>query len=114
MFVATSMAPMKGGLKLLNTPYDVTVKGDTLISFLPYTGSASSATPNDQNLRFTSYNVKSTVKDSRKGTQIELRLTDQNNTGTYSFFVLKNGTATLDVMSNFRDPVTYRGYIKPL
>ena len=114
MFVATSMAPMKGGLRLLNSPYDVTIKGDTLISFLPYAGGASSTTLGDQNLRFTSYNIKPTIKETKKGTQIEYRLTDQNNTGTYSFFISKNGTATLDVMSNFRDAVTYRGYIKAL
>ncbi len=113
VFIATSMSSVSGGLKMFNTPYDVSVKSDSLIVVLPYMGIANSARPDETNLNFISNKLSYTIKESRKGFQVDIAVADED-ARMFSFFILKNGTATLDVINSRREPVSYRGYIKKL
>lgn len=113
VFMATSMSSGINGFKMFNTPYDVTVKGDSLISVLPYMGMVNSARPDENNLNFSSDKISYNIKQTRKGYQVDINVNNQD-ARMFSFFILKNGTATLDVMNSRKDPVSFRGYIKKL
>lgn len=113
IFIATSMSSGNNGFKLFNTPYDVKVKGDSLISNLPFTGNANSARPDENLFTFSTGKVAYTQKENRKNYQMDINIKDQD-ARLYSFTILKNGTATLNVSSNRRDPVSFRGFIRKL
>lgn len=113
VFMATSMSSGTNGFKMFNTPYDVTVKGDSMIAVLPYMGMVNSARPDENNLNFSSDKISYTIKQTRKGYQVDINVNNQD-ARMFSFFILKNGTATLDVMNSRKDPVSFRGYIKKL
>ncbi len=113
VFVATSMSSGSNGFKLFNTPYQVIAKGDSLFVELPYIGIANSARPDEANLNFTTDKISYNIKQNRKGYQLDINVNNQD-ARIFSFYILKNGTATLDVMSSRKDPVSYRGYIRKL
>ena len=114
IFIATSMTSGKAGASLLNSPFDVTIKGDTIISYLPYKGIGRSTKPDAGNLMFTSYHVSYLSSVTKGGFKVNINISDQNESGKYAFSIAKNGTASLFVSSNLRDPATYEGYIKGL
>lgn len=114
-FVAESVLPMRGTLRMLNERYDLQVKGDTLISDLPYFGRARTApmNPSDVGIHFTStkynYDISQAGKKSRN---IVIKPLDHNDVRQMILQVFDNGKATLNVTQNSKDAISYNGYIR--
>jgi hypothetical protein len=114
IFTAESVTPMRGTIKVLTTPYDVTVKKDTLVSFLPYFGRAYQApmNPTDVGVQFTSTKFEYSVMPAKKNSW-EVKIVPKDNTDIreMNFTIFNDGTASLNILSNFRDAISYRGHI---
>ncbi|MBS1735055.1 MAG: DUF4251 domain-containing protein [Bacteroidetes bacterium] len=117
IFTAETMLPLRGEIKILNTPYDVTVGKDTLVSYLPYFGRAYQApvSPTDAGVQFTSVKFEYKVSPAKKnGWQVKIVPLDNTNIREMNFDIFNDGSAGLNVISNFRDAISYRGHIAPI
>jgi hypothetical protein len=115
IFVANSLTPMQGQLRILTSPYDVRVTPDSVISYLPYFGNAQQAPVSsaDAGIIFTSTDFEYNVKDGKKRSfDLEIKFKDQTNTQRFNFIIYDDGSASLNVLSVYRDPISFRGYIK--
>jgi hypothetical protein len=114
VFKAQSMFPAPARLQQLNYDYDVKISKDTLQSYLPYFGRAFTA-PIDQTrgaLDFTSTEFEYQVEDRKKGGwNITVKPKDNRDIQQYYFTIQENGSATLRVLSNNRQPISFNGYI---
>ncbi len=115
VFVAQTMSPLRGGLRQLTSYYDLRVSGDSVISNLPYFGRAYVApmNPAEGGLTFTSAKSEYSVKNGKKGRRdITINTKSTDDTQRMMLTVYDNGTASLQVTSNNRDPVSFNGYVK--
>ncbi|RYG07032.1 MAG: DUF4251 domain-containing protein [Chitinophagaceae bacterium] len=117
-FKAQSAQPLRGGNFNITSDYDLAVKSDTLLSYLPYFGRAFSAPINPTNspLNFTSTQFTYTSNKGKKGsTDIKIEIKDSKiDVRQYLLSVSEQGYATLQTLSNNRDPITFNGYITGL
>lgn len=117
-FKAQSAQPLCGGNFNLTSDFDLALKGDTLQSYLPYFGRAFSAPINQTNspLSFTSTNFTYTSAKGKKGsTDIKIEIKDsKTEVRQYLLNVSEQGYATLQTLSNNRDPISFYGYISKL
>lgn len=115
-FVAQSMIPMSGMMRQLTGLYDLTVSDTEVVSFLPYMGRIYMPMidpMNDGPLRFTSNNFTyNATADSKKGWTISIKPNDVRSVREFTLNVQDDGRATLQVMGNDRQPVTFYGYIE--
>lgn len=113
VFKPQTAMPSVGGSRFLTSEYELLVSGDTLASFLPYFGRAFTAPVNPTNggIQFTSTNFDSKVQNSKKGWTITLKPQDANEVRQMILFVSRTGYATLQVLSNNRQPISFSGYI---
>jgi len=115
VFVAESMNPLRGRLRTLTSPYDVTVLKDTLQSYLPYFGRSynPSIAETTSPLDFTSTNFSYSVSPFKKDAwTITIKPKDKSSIQQYHFTVFNNGSATLNVTSTSSDPISFNGRIK--
>lgn len=114
-FVAERMNPLRGSTRPLTSNYDVVVKRDTLHSFLPYFGRAFQAPidPTKGPLSFESYNFSYnvTLKDKDEW-QVYINPKDNSDVQQFYFQIFGNGTATLNVVSTNRDPISFYGHVQ--
>ena len=115
IFEAQTMTPQRGGLKQLTPGYSLKIAGDSLISYLPYFGRAYTApiNPSDAGYDFVSTDVDYKVAKKKKDSyQISMHTKDKINTTDFLLTVYNNGNAYLQVTSNNRQPISFRGYLK--
>lgn len=115
-FVAQSAIPTGRRTIQLTGRYDLTVMGDTLIAALPYFGRADVApvNPAETGTRFTSVNYTYNVKEKKKGGwYIEFVPKDAPDYRKLTLDVSPNGYATLFVLHNFRQPISFYGNVEP-
>lgn len=116
IFVAQTATPLRGGgLRQLTSSYDLRVSKDTVVSNLPYFGRAYVApmNPAEGGLNFTSLSSAYAVKMKKKGTrEITINTKSADDTQRMLLTVFDNGSASLQVTSNNRDPITFSGYVK--
>lgn len=107
----TQMYPRKGGSRFVDTGYFLEVKGDTLDSYLPYTGQVYRATISGaDNLNFTSRILKySSVRKKGNKTVINLGVHSREDYYTYTLTVYDNGKADVDVNARNRDNIRFDG-----
>jgi hypothetical protein len=110
------MVPMKGGSKHLSSPYSVTVKGDDLISYLPYFGEAYSIPyGGGKGLNFSakinSYNF---IYDNKGKAVIELETKNEEDQYKYHIEIFPNGSASVNVVSYNRQPISFLGTAEEL
>lgn len=116
-FVAERVNPLRGSSRPLTSNYDAEVRGDTLICYLPYFGRAYQAPihPEKGGLDFTShsfsYNVTLKNKDEW---QVYIEPKDNRDVQQLYFQIFGNGTASLNVVNNNRDPISFYGHVKKL
>ncbi|HEU5054478.1 MAG TPA: DUF4251 domain-containing protein [Hanamia sp.] len=116
-FVAERVNPLRGSSRPLTSYYDAEVRGDTLICYLPYFGRAYQAPidPSKGGLDFTShsfsYNVTLNDKDEW---QVYIEPKDIQDVQQLYFQIFGNGTATLNVVNNNRDPISFYGHVKKI
>jgi len=115
-FVANYALPMRGGQRYLTSDYDLRVTKDSLIAFLPYFGRvymSAPMTPEENGIMFTStkfnYNV---VPKKKGGWSITITPANVKYISKMQLDVYTNGSATLLVTSNYRDQISFTGYVK--
>jgi hypothetical protein len=114
VFTAELMSPMGGMARNLTAVYDVRVSPDTVISYLPYFGRAYSAPidPTKNGLDFMSTDFDYKVSSGKKGGwDINVAFKDQPDNQKFFFTIFENGSATLQVTSNNRQPISFTGYV---
>jgi hypothetical protein len=115
IFKAQSASPQRGGFRQLTSEYDLVVRPDTLVSYLPYYGRSFSAPINatDAGLQFTSMNYEYSVKNKKKNRwDITIKPKDVSRIRDLNLTVFDNGRASLRVSSNDREVITFDGYLK--
>ncbi len=95
--------------------YEVKLSGDSLVTYLPYFGRAFTATIGQAGgINFTSTKFEYKAKTGRKGRwDVNIKPKGDTNTDVREmiFSISENGYATLQVISNSRQPISYNGYI---
>jgi hypothetical protein len=114
VFVAETANSGTGGFWRLNTAYDMTVKGDSLVSYLPYYGRAFSVQSpygSGGGINFTSTNYHYTVKQKKDEWIMVMEPRDVSDVRQIMLNIFENGRASLSVISTSRQQINYTGYI---
>jgi len=114
IFKAQTMVPMSGFTRQLTGGYDLTISDDEVVSFLPYMGRIYMPLmdPSQGPLRFTSKDFIYSAKPTKKnGWDILIKPGDVNSVRQFNLSVAEDGSATLQVSGNDRQPITFYGYI---
>lgn len=106
-----TMTPNRGATKNVSSSWSLEVKGDTLISYLPYVGRAYNVPyGGGKGLNFTApikkYQESKGKKDNRF---INIEVDNENDTYNYSIEVFDNGRADIDVQPREREFISYSG-----
>ncbi len=115
-FKAQYAMPMRGGQKYLTGDYDLRVTKDSVIAYLPYFGRAymsAPITPEESGIMFTSTKFGYKIEPKKKGGWL-ITITPANvkYVAKLMLDVSPSGTASLNVSSNYRDVITFTGYVK--
>jgi hypothetical protein len=114
VFNAQSATPMKGGYKHLSAGYDLKVTKDTITSDLPYYGRAYQGGygTSDGGIKFTSLEFDYKIEKGKKeGWVITIKTKDIASAREMVLTAFENGSASLNVNANDRQPISYTGYI---
>ncbi|RVU01025.1 DUF4251 domain-containing protein [Mucilaginibacter limnophilus] len=115
-FKATYMIPLQGpGRPIVTNDYDLRVKKDSVIAYLPFFGRVYMKAPinsNDGGLKFTStkFDYKTTTK-KKGGWRVTIIIKDTDKANRITLDISPNGSATLVTVGNFRDAITFYGNI---
>jgi hypothetical protein len=114
-FVPQTAFPSRGSTKIFNGDFELIVATDTLTAYLPYFGRAYTASigSTDGPLDFRTTEFKYTITEGKKGGW-EVTMTPKNagDARQLSLSITKDGYASLQVMSNNHDPISFNGYIQ--
>ena len=116
-FDATQMLPTKGRSRSLTSSYSVVLKDDTVDSYLPYFGTAYSASygGTDSPMIFEAPIEDYSVKDGKKGAVIiKFKAKNKNDLVEYTFNISTNGSTSLSVNSTNRQHISYYGDLVPI
>jgi hypothetical protein len=114
VFIAQSAMPLSGRVRQLTPDYDLKVKKDTIVSWLPYFGRAYSAPmdPTQGGIQFTSTSFQYTVTPRKKGGwDISIKPGDARDVQQMQLSVSETGYASLQVISVNRQAISFNGYI---
>lgn len=114
VFQAQTALPMRGRVRYLTSPYDLSVSRDTLEAYLPYFGRAYSAPidPTKGGIEFTSTRFQYKIVSHKKGRwNILIKPEDVNDVQQLSLSVSGSGYASLQVLSTRRQPISFNGRI---
>lgn len=99
----------------LSPYYDVKVKSDTIIAYLPYYGRAYSApmNPSEGGIKFTSTSFDYEVKQGKKNGNwiIDIKVKDRGNDTSLLFDIWDNGKARLSFSDSKRQSISFSGEI---
>jgi hypothetical protein len=115
IFVAERVLPFRGSSRLLTSEYDVTVKKDSLISYLPFFGRAYQAPidPSKGGMQFTSTNFSYEVNANKNnGWDVIIKPKDYHEVQQFSFRIFENGSASLNVINTNKDPISFNGHVE--
>lgn len=115
-FVAQFIQPLGGEQRYLTDEYDLRVKKDSVVAWLPYIGRVyldPPLFPDDDGVKFSStqFNYKEQPK-KKDGWHVTVKLDDVKRSSKLILDISSTGSAYLTVLSNTRDQVAYLGYIK--
>lgn len=99
--------------QLNSSQYDIEVRKDTVVSYLPYFGRGYTApiSPSDVDFDFTSTHFSYSVTPAKQGWYISIKPKDKMYLQELYFRIFENGTATLNIISNDRSSIAYDGYV---
>jgi len=99
----------------LNFFFDAEIKGDTIISYLPFYGVAYHAEYGGRNspLSFTKPIENYKIEKDKKGYRIGFEVKNEMDYMTFTFRISETGYASLTVTSVNRQPISYHGIIEP-
>ncbi len=104
-----------GAISLSGGNYDLVITKDSLVSYLPFYGRAYRASlDNDENsYKFTSKDFTySTTKRKKGGWDISISTKDIKENVRMNLTISENGYASLSVISNSKQSISYNGYIR--
>ena len=114
VFKAQTALPTAGTTRQLTTDFNFRVSKDTIVSDLPYFGRAYTAplNPSEGPLQFTSTNFQYTVNNNKKGGwNISIAPKDRTDPRELILTIFDNGSASMVVNSNNRQPISFNGYV---
>jgi type II secretory pathway pseudopilin PulG len=114
VFKARTANPMRGRTMQLTTDYTVKVGKDTVVSDLPYFGRAFTAPvdPTKGGIQFTSTKFDYSTKEIKKGWEVTIKPTDTGGDIQQLFLtIFNNGSASLQVTSTNRTPISFNGTV---
>lgn len=113
LFRPQSANPMRGRLIQLTTEYSVKVGKDTIVADLPYFGRSFTAPidPSRGGIQFNATKFDYQVTNIKKGWQITIKPSDASDIQQLFLTVFTNGSATLQVTSTNRTPITFNGQV---
>ena len=114
-FVAEQVNPLRGRSRQLTSEYDVTLKNDSLVSYLPYFGRAYQAPmdPSQGGIQFTSTNFSYAANPNKKGGwMVNIIPKDYQPVQQMTFTIFENGNASLNVTSTSKDPISFNGHVR--
>jgi len=105
------MLPMSGQSRQLTSSYSLTIKGDTIISHLPYFGQAYSVPyGGGKGLVFEAPATVYTVSHDRKGTaKISFQTRSEDDVYRFNVQIFNNGSTTIQVTPNNRQSISFYG-----
>ena len=108
------MNPMSGASKQLTSPYSLEIRGDTVVSYLPYFGRAYSVPYGGGNgLNFTSTITDYTSVIDKKGkTSINFKTKTDEDRFSYRVLIFQDGTSTIYVTTENRQPISFDGNVE--
>lgn len=111
-FDAQQMLPTSGKSRALTTSYNIVVNEQSLDSYLPYFGRAyrSDYGSTESPLIFKSDISEFKVEDAKKGGWvIRFKANNKNDRLDYTLHVSENGSASLNINSTDRQPISFHG-----
>lgn len=104
-----------GMINLPGNTYHVTINQDSVVANLPYYGRAFNAPRNltEGGIKLDGGNFSYKAEKKKKGNYtVVVKPGDKNNdVVSMTFSIAENGNATLSVVSNYRQAISYNGYI---
>ncbi|NII25406.1 DUF4251 domain-containing protein [Pseudoflavitalea sp. X16] len=113
IFKPQTANPMRGRTMQLTSEYTVKVSKDTIVSDLPYFGRAFTAPidPSKGGIQFNSTNFDYKLETIKKRWQVTIKPTDAGDVQQFFLTIFNNGSATLQVTSTNRTPISFNGYV---
>ena len=115
VFEANQASGMRGQMNQLTPGYTLNVSPGKVVGDLPFFGRSYQATPgsSDGGLKFEFSEFDFLVKSRKKGGwDITIEPTEPSDVRSVFLTVQKNGAASLRIISNSKDSMSYNGYIK--
>ena len=109
------MTPRQGGLRTVSYGFSLEVKGDTLVSYLPYFGRVYSApyAGSGKGLNFTERIRKYTDEQPKPGLRrVRVKVANEEDTYLFTISVYEGGQATIDLQARERESVSYSGELR--
>ena len=112
-FRAQTVTPLGGRLRQLNNNDELRVTKDQISSDLPYFGRAYSAPIGSSGgIQFRSKDFAYSVSNKKKdGWNITIQFKDAQDVKQMQLSIFSNGAASLQVLSNNRQSISFNGYI---
>jgi hypothetical protein len=111
-----NISPQGTGHIYLTSEYDVRIRPDSVIAYLPYFGRttfAPSINSSDAGVKFTSTKYGYDTKTGKRGnTVVTVTPKDAQYNTKMIFDINNNGTATLQMIITNRSSISYDGYIE--
>jgi len=115
VFKAQSAWPLQGTVVQLTQGYDMKLMQDSINTYLPYFGRAYTAGYNngEGGIKFTSKKFDYKLKEKQKGGwEITIRPSDARDITELTYSISANGYATLQIVSNTRQAISYYGVVE--
>lgn len=114
VFKPQTMIPTSGMVKQLTFDYDLRIMGDSISTYLPYFGrSYEPIAPGEEGgVNFNSSNFSYKVEPRKKGGwDIIILPKDTKDVRQLFFTISPDGFASLQIISNSKQAISYTGYI---
>jgi hypothetical protein len=105
---------ISGSINLVGSQYDLKIKKDSIVAYLPYYGRSfqASMNPDDAGIKFKSKDFKYVKQDRKKGGWlITITPKDVKDNQRLTLYVSESGYGTLTVLNNNRQSITFNGFI---
>jgi hypothetical protein len=113
VFKAQTAIPSNGSTVQLTSPYDLRLLNDSVVAYLPYYGRAYNVSYGSEGgIKFTSTQFQYKIKSRKKGGW-DVTITPKDAADVRQLFltIFSNGSASLQVLSNDRQPINFQGSV---
>lgn len=108
------MYPRSGRAVNVSSNYSLEIKGDTVVSYLPYFGRAYSIPyGGGKAFNFSAPIISyESASDPKGKTYVRLVTDNEEDVITFQLEIFDNGQTTIDVQAREREPITYSGELE--